>query len=174
MDTGARHHDPPRRCRPGADRRGLVIGLLVLAAASGTAMAATPQGVWLTENKDAALTISPCGSYLCGRIIWMESATDESGSRRLDRKNPDPAKQGGRICGMVVISGLEPAGAHRWKGNVYNPQDGKTYSGDITVVSERRLRLRAYIGLPIFGKGETWTRVDDAAANEMEHSCRRG
>lgn len=145
------------------------MGLLVPAALSSAALAADPRGVWLTEGKDAALTITDCGAQLCGRIIWLESATDESGSLRLDDKNPDPAKQTQRICGLVVIRGLEPSGPSTWQGYVYNPQDGRTYRGNITVLSDSRLRLRAYIGLPIFGKSQTWTRTDP---NSVEYNCR--
>jgi uncharacterized protein (DUF2147 family) len=149
---------------------GLLTGLLVLAATS--ALAADPRGVWLTEDKDAALTITECDGQLCGRIIWLESATDRSGSPRRDQENPDPAKQRQRICGLVVITGLEPSGPDTWDGSVYNPQDGKTYSGNITVLSDTTLKLRAYIGLPIFGKSQTWTRVNPAAASDIEYNCR--
>lgn len=145
---------------------------MVLAATSSTALAADPQGVWLTEDKDAALTITQCGGQLCGRIIWLESATDRSGSPRLDHNNPDPAKQTQQICGLVVITGLKPSGPSTWDGSVYNPQDGNTYSGTITVLSDATLKLRAYIGLPIFGKSQTWTRVDRPAASGIEYKCR--
>lgn len=100
-----------------------------LAAMSSPALAATPQGVWLTEDKDAALTITNCGDKLCGRILWLASATNRSGSLRLDQNNPDPAKQTQPICGLVVIRDLKPSGPDTWEGYVYNPQDGKTYSG---------------------------------------------
>lgn len=148
-------------------------GFSVLAALSNPALAADPQGLWLTEGKDAALTITKCGGRLCGRIIWLESATDRSGSPRLDEQNPDPAKQTQPICGLVVITGLEPSGPETWEGHVYNPQNGRTYSGTIAVLSDTTLRLRAYIGLPIFGKSQTWTRVDPAAASDIEYKCRR-
>ena len=151
----------------------LSMGILVLAAMSATAAAADPRGVWLTADKDAALTISTCGAQLCGRIIWLESASDRSGSRRLDQNNPDPTKRTQRICGLVVISGLEPTGPNTWAGYVYNPQDGKTYRGTITVLSDKALKLRAYIGLPIFGKSQTWTRVDRSAVNRIDYHCRR-
>lgn len=150
----------------------LFVASLVLLAMSGTAMAAGIQGTWLTEDGDAALTIADCGGQLCGRIVWLESATDRSGSLRLDDNNPDPARQTQRICGLVVIRGLKPSGPDTWDGYVYNPQDGKTYSGDITVLSDKALKLRAYIGLPIFGRSEIWTRTDSAAADGMEHNCR--
>jgi uncharacterized protein (DUF2147 family) len=147
-------------------------GCLVLAAMPSTALAAELQGVWLTEDEDAALTITNCGGQLCGRIVWLESATDRSGSLRLDENNPDPAKQTQRICGLVVIRGLKPSGPDTWDASVCNPQDGQTYSGDITVLSARALAVRAYIGLPIFGRSQTWTRVDSSAANDIEYSCR--
>ena len=127
----------------------LSIGILVLAAMPTTAFAADPQGVWLTADKDAALTISNCGGQLCGRIIWLESAADRSGSRRLDQNNPDPAKRTQRICGLVVISDLQPSDPNTWDGYVYNPQDGKTYSGNITVLSDKALRIRAYTPPPL-------------------------
>jgi uncharacterized protein (DUF2147 family) len=145
---------------------------LVLAAISSAALAADLQGVWLTEGKDAVLTITNCGGHLCGRIIWLESATDRSGSPRLDQYNPDPAKRTQRICGLVVITSLKPSGPDTWDGSVYNPQDGKTYSGNITVLSDNALELRAYIGLPIFGRSQTWTRVNGPAASGVEYNCR--
>jgi uncharacterized protein (DUF2147 family) len=161
---------PQRRWRTRAHRR-LLTGLLVLAMSSAAA-AADLEGVWLTEEKDAALTIATCGSHLCGRIIWLESARDRSGALRLDHNNPDPAKQAQRICGLVVISGLEPSGPDKWEGYVYNPQDGKTYRGDITVLSDTALKLRAYVGLPIFGRSQTWTRANSAAVHDIEYNCR--
>jgi hypothetical protein len=109
---------------------------------------------------------------LCGRIIWLESATDRSGSLRLDQNNPDPAKQTQRICGLVVISGFKPSGPDTWNASVYNPQDGQTYSGNITVLSEKALKVRAYIGLPIFGRSQTWTRVNSPGQNDIEYKCR--
>jgi uncharacterized protein (DUF2147 family) len=145
-------------------------GLLLLAAQGSPASAADPQGVWLTEDKDAALTIANCGSRLCGRIIWLESATGRGGSLRKDQQNPDPAKRTQGICGLLVINDLASSGPNTWEGNVYNPEDGKTYSGNITVLSEQTLKLRAYMGLPIFGRSQTWTRVNSQAANG--YTCR--
>jgi hypothetical protein len=89
-------------------------GLLLLAAQGSPASAADPQGVWLTEDKDAALTIATCGSRLCGRIIWLESATGRGGSLRKDQQNPDPAKRTQGICGLLVINDLASSGPNTW------------------------------------------------------------
>jgi Uncharacterized protein conserved in bacteria len=141
---------------------------MTVAAISNPALASDPRGTWLTEDKDAALTISACGARLCGQIVWLESATDRSGSLRQDENNPDPGRQTRRICGLVVITGLEPSGPNIWAGSVYNPEDGKTYQGSITVLSDEALQVRAYIALPIFGKNQIWTRVRGPAA----YNCR--
>jgi len=135
------------------------------------ALADTPEGIWLTQDKDAALTITNCGKELCGRIIWLESPQDQNGSMRLDQNNPDPAKQSQRICGLVVITDLQPSGPATWDGHVYNPEDGQTYNGSITVLSDSTLELEAYIGLPIFGKSQIWTRVNSADAGVIEYNC---
>lgn len=145
---------------------------MLAAALSSTAQAADPRGTWLTEDKDAALTISSCGARLCGRIIWLESARDRGGALRRDENNPDPGKQSQRICGLVVIKELERSAPNVWAGTVYNPEDGKTYQGSITVLSPDALKVRAYLALPIFGKNQTWTRVSAAAVNALDYNCR--
>ncbi len=143
----------------------------MILATPNTALADELQGVWLTEDEEAVLIIADCGGRLCGRIDWLESAKDRSGALRLDEQNPDPAKRMERVCGLVVITELVRTDSETWDASVYNPQDGKTYSGRITVLSDNALRVRAYVGLPIFGKSETWKRVDDDPAVGIDYGC---
>jgi len=69
------------------------------------------------------------------------------------------------------MSGFEPSGPGTWDGTVYNPQDGKTYAGSITVLSDNALRVRAYIGLPVFGRSQTWARAEPSATDRVERRC---
>jgi uncharacterized protein (DUF2147 family) len=135
--------------------------------------AVSPQGKWLTEGKDAALAITDCGGRYCGRIIWLDTSDVPRGKVLLDEKNPDPMRQSRRICGSVVLTGLTPSGPDSWEGRVYNPKDGRTYRTEITVLSRDALRIRAYIGLPIFGKTQTWTRVR-ADGDDAGYRCQGG
>jgi uncharacterized protein (DUF2147 family) len=117
-----------------------IAGILLAVATTNAASAADPDGVWLTEGRKAAVAIGPCGGgdwlLLCGRIVWLKDATDESGGPRLDTRNPDPARRSRPICGLVVMGGLKPAGPERWDGgSVNNPQDGRIYSGDMTLLT---------------------------------------
>jgi uncharacterized protein (DUF2147 family) len=156
--------------------KGCLAGVLLVAATSA-ALAADPQGVWLTEGRDAAVAIAPCGGgdwlLLCGRIVWLKDATDESGGPRLDTRNPDPARQSRPICGLEVMGGLRPSGPDSWSGgSVYNPQDGRIYSGDMALLTDSTLRVRAYLGVPFFGQTQVWTRAERSAAGLVEYHCR--
>ena len=153
------------------------VGALLLAALPVNALAGDPAGVWLTEGRDAAVAIGRCGGefslMVCGRIVWLQNATDESGQPRLDSRNPDPVGRSRPICGLVVMGGLTPSGPNSWAGGtVYNPQDGRIYSGDMTMLSGTTLRVRAYLGVPFFGETQIWTRAERTAAGIMEYNCR--
>jgi uncharacterized protein (DUF2147 family) len=150
---------------------------MVAALVPNGALGADPQGVWLTEDRDAAVDIAPCGDdnwlLLCGRIVWLKDATDESGRPRLDSRNPDPARRARPICGLVVLGGLRPSGPDAWDGgSVYNPQDGRIYSGDMALLADTTLRVRAYLGVPFFGKTQIWRRAERSAAGLVEYNCR--
>jgi uncharacterized protein (DUF2147 family) len=122
-----------------------------------------PRGVWLTGKKKAAVEIKPCeedSGRLCGQLVWMQKLYDDKGRLRLDWENPDKSKRREPMCGVEVLRGLEKNGEGEWQGEVYNPKDGKTYSGIVRPEDEERLNLRAYLGIELFGKSETWTRLD--------------
>jgi uncharacterized protein (DUF2147 family) len=124
------------------------------------AFAAAPQGVWIIEGGVAAIELLPCGDQLCGRIVGLQNPVDAAGNARRDRYNPIAAKREALMCGLVVMQGFVPAGAGSWEGgSIYNPLDGQTYSGSLTVLSDNALRVRAYLGTPLFGRSQTWTRT---------------
>jgi uncharacterized protein (DUF2147 family) len=94
-------------------RRTLVgIGLLLAPAAS---LAQEARGTWLVQERDARVRISPCGDALCGWISWLKdsSAADQIGRR--------------------VLWDMKTQGDGIWKGKVFNPRDGNTYSGKMHV-----------------------------------------
>jgi uncharacterized protein (DUF2147 family) len=165
-----------RRLNAGA-KLARYVGALLVAALPVDAIAADLAGVWLTEGRDAAVAIGQCSGeialMLCGRIVWLQNATDDSGHPRLDSRNPDPLGRSRPVCGLVVMGGLTPSGPNSWDGGtVYNPQDGRIYSGDMTMLSGTTLRVRAYLGVPFLGQSQIWTRAERTAAGIMEYNCR--
>ena len=123
-------------------------------------------GVWNNEEKDAKIEIIPCGDCYCGRIISLSEPTYPEGSKdgipgtaKLDHNNPDPARRTAPVIGLQIVHDFSFAGGNVWKdGKVYDPKNGKTYSGKMTLVSPQQLNLRGYIGISLIGRTTTWTR----------------
>jgi uncharacterized protein (DUF2147 family) len=60
---------------------------------------------------------------------------------------------------MQMLSGFKPDKDGVWSsGQVYNAEDGKTYSGKITPLGANQLKLRGCVFFPLC-KTQTWTRV---------------
>ena len=144
-----------------------VISLCVAAPALGADKDAV-LGVWLNQEKDAHIEIVPCDGTFCGRIVWLKEPNYPEGSKdgvpgtpKLDHNNPDPALRKTPVIGLVMMHGFEYAGDNLWKGGkVYDPKNGKTYSGKLRLISRNQLDLRGYIGISLLGRTAAWTRVE--------------
>ena len=44
-------------------------------------------------------------------------------------------------------------------GKIYNGENGKIYNANISLQADGTLRLRGYVGTPLFGETQVWTRV---------------
>jgi uncharacterized protein (DUF2147 family) len=68
-----------------------------------------------------------------------------------------------RIVGMVILENLqqnEEAPLQWTDGTILDPLNGKTYRSTITLSDDgMKLRVRGYIGIPLFGRSQTWVRV---------------
>ncbi len=135
---------------------------VVVAAFAGAAPGASADvtGVWLTEKGDAKIKIAPCGDQLCGHIVWMLKPLDDEGKEKLDKNNPDEALRARPILGLKLLNGfVRDAGA--WTGgHIYSPRDGKSYNANMVLDGPDKLRLRGYVGLPLLGRTEVWTRAE--------------
>ncbi|WP_448187609.1 DUF2147 domain-containing protein [Azospirillum sp. sgz301742] len=132
------------------------------------ALAAPPDafGVWLTANREAAIEVQPCGTTACGRLVWyLEKRSGPDAG--LDSKNPSPEQRRRRLCGITMLGGFKPSATGWEDGWVYDPESGNTYSGTMEPDGPDRLRLRGYVGIPLFGRTEVWSR---APANQQR--CR--
>lgn len=66
----------------------------------------------------------------------------------------------GTLIGTRILWGFQRSDAtgRRWaSGSIYDPNDGKTYSCKLELDGET-LRIRGYVGIPLFGRTEVWTR----------------
>jgi uncharacterized protein (DUF2147 family) len=140
--------------------------ILILAAAMAVAAApvsaetnADPSGVWLTEAGDAKIHVSKCGSGLCGTIVWLKTPIDPATGRpQVDDKNRDPALAHRPVIGINIFKGMKSVAERKWSGRIYNADDGKTYTSDVTLAGPRKLEVRGCVMAVLCG-GETWTKL---------------
>jgi len=121
---------------------------------------ASAVGFWVTQNKDGVVQIAPCDSGLCGYLIGLRPGQPPQDYPK-DVHNPDAARRGDSLCGMMLMGSLKPVDGQpsKWEdGWVYDPQSGSTYSVAIALDGADKLKLRGYLGVSLFGRTETWTR----------------
>ena len=130
--------------------------LAALAAATSTSFAADPTGTWLSQDGDSKIKITHCGQAICGNLAWLKQPNDANGKPKLDANNPDAGKRNRPVLGIPIIHGMRPDGADKWSGQVYNAEDGKTYSGSFTLAGANKAEIKGCVA--IICKTRTWTR----------------
>jgi uncharacterized protein (DUF2147 family) len=134
--------------------------LLIAIGTAGSALAADATGNWLTEGGKSRIKIADCGGALCGSIVWLKEPNDEGGKPKTDKNNPDAGMKTKPLIGVQIVRGMKPNGANKWAGQVYNAEDGKTYSGNITLTSDNALQLQGCALGGLLCKSQTWTRAN--------------
>jgi uncharacterized protein (DUF2147 family) len=161
---------PPRAACPMPARRPLAmlaIGALLVAVQAPPANAQTNAvGRWATQGFGSIVELQACEDNaieLCGRIRWLWEANDANGRPRVDARNPDRALRGRSLIGIEIISGFRQSAPGEWTGGaLYNPDDGRTYSGAIRL-RQSTLLLQG-CALSVFCQTQVWRRPDDLLA----------
>jgi uncharacterized protein (DUF2147 family) len=149
------------------------------------AFGATTLIIQMTFIASTAIQAAPSAPTAAG--VWRQ--VDESGKvgalvtitregdvfvGRLSRLFPDPGDDQNPICencpgdkhnqpfvGLVFIEGMKQSGMDYDGGTVLDPETGKIYSAKMSLSPDgKRLTVRGYVGLSIFGRSQTWTRVE--------------
>ena len=69
------------------------------------------------------------------------------------------------LLGLQVLIAMRPNGPNKWSGQLYNVENGKTYSGGLALISPDVLRVRGCI-FGILCGGENWNRVQLTAEDQ--------
>ncbi len=63
------------------------------------------------------------------------------------------------ILGLVILRDFHPDGEDWVGGTAVDPENGKEYQGKIWAVGKNSLHMRGFIGIPLLGRTEVWTRI---------------
>jgi uncharacterized protein (DUF2147 family) len=113
-------------------------------------------GEWLVAKQYARIRIADCDGSLWGVVAWEAQPG-------IDSKNPDPSLRSRPTLGMPILLGMTPSQTNRWDGQIYNSQDGHTYSASISLLDPNTLRVQGCF-LGFLCGGENWTRVNSQDA----------
>lgn len=144
----------------------LVAGVLLSTSAfAGTLV----EGTWLTPDQ-AEMTIEECQpGLLCGKlskIVITKAHVQQYGvdpaaidvNAITDVMNKDPAMRGRPMLGLQILTLKATDNPWHFTGDIYNPQDGNTYSGEIKVKDADSIVLKG-CALYVLCQEQTWTRV---------------
>jgi len=138
--------------------RRLALAALAVSTLAEPALAqsADPTGLWQTPTNGGQVRIARCGPALCGTLVTSDNI--RANANLLDENNANRALRTRRIQGVQMLSGFT-GGPGEWRGgSVYNPADGRTYRGTITLTNANTLNLRGCVIAPLC-RNQTWTRV---------------
>ena len=121
-----------------------LLALAALFLASPLLAAQPVEGRWVTEERDAVITIGDCGKSLCG------------GADQRDVNNRDADLRNRKLLGMPVLTGFTEDG-DEWRGQIYDPKSGKTYRSIIRRLNATTLQVKGCLGP--FCQTQTWKRA---------------
>ena len=141
----------------------LITLILLLLSWPAAADEASPVGEWQVQNGDAHIRILRCGDALWGFIDWLKTPG-------IDQSNPDPAKRDRPLLGLPIVRGMKQD-AQEWAGDIYNSDNGKTYSGAISLDAPDTLYIKGCLLGGWLCGGEHWKRIT-ARSNPKEDKAR--
>ena len=134
---------------------------LLLSSMAAAGWAAEPGdeviGLWNTGGSLLDIARSDIGGLSAVVLVLDKAVYAEGepngpvGSPRRDDMNPDSALQGRPLVGINLLSEYVFDGK-KWEGQIYDPESGKIYSSNMRLGKDGVLKMRGYIGAPMFGR----------------------
>lgn len=121
--------------------------------------AQSPIGIWKNIDDDDGKAKSHIEIYqedgkLYGKVIkLLPAATITTCIKCKGEKKDAP------ILDMIILRDLVENGKKWEDGRILDPKKGKEYRCNIALEDENTLKIRGFIGNPVFGRTQYWYRV---------------
>jgi uncharacterized protein (DUF2147 family) len=128
------------------------------------------EGIWRTVL-NSEVTIAPCEEGFCGTlskiVVPTEGLTPEEAAAAqampvesfTDQRNKDPNLRARPMLGLQILTLRHSDKPYVYDGDIYNPQDGNTYSGYLEMLEPDLVRLNGCVLFNVVCRGEDWVRV---------------
>lgn len=116
----------------------LTAAALMLATVAPTFAADVTANEWVRDDGASRIRFAPCGSLLCGSISWLRT------------------EGGAAYVGQPVFFDMKATSDTTWEGQAFNPEDGKTYTGKMTLNGDTLITEGCVF---FICKSATWLKV---------------
>lgn len=140
----------------------LIVGALSFAAHAQS----TPAGLWKTVDDETRIEKSLVRIVEAGGVYsgTLEKLLDPAVPADAVCEKCHDERKGKPLVGLTLIRHLaeHEDGSMVWRGGeILDPKNGKTYKLRLTLIDGgKQLEVRGYIGMPLIGRTQTWTRVE--------------
>ena len=151
-----------RRVRKTETSLTLIAALFALTPAWG--QDSSPVGLWkniddVSGKPKALIRITDNKGALEGRLEKLFRAPGSDQNPKCDKC--EGALKDQPVQGMVFMSGLRKDGDEYSGGEILDPDNGKVYKSKIKLIDGgKKLSVRGYIGMPMFGRSQVWVREE--------------
>ena len=143
---------------------GSATALLLAWACAASAQFASPVGLWKTYSDrtgeaDGLVRIVEERGEFVGRVEKVFSPPNDSPNPLCGRCPGELRDQ--PVVGIAVLRGVRRRQDGYTEGTILDPDEGENYRCTLTLKEAgRRLEIHGFIGLPLFGRTQVWTRVE--------------
>jgi uncharacterized protein (DUF2147 family) len=141
------------------------------AAASVQAAEPTAAGLW--EQSDgrghvgAWFFIFPQDGVYFGAMVKMFPKPGQDPNPICTACSGDEKNQ--PSLGLLMIKGMQRNGRFYQNGTILDPRNGSVYNATLEVTEDgQKLKLRGFVGIPLFGSTQVWKRLPDDALSPSE------
>ena len=136
----------------------------ILAMPAAWADDASPVGLWkniddVSGKPKALIRITESNGVLQGRLEKLFRAPDQEQNPKCGKC--DGVNKDKPILGLLFMWGLKKNGDEFTGGEILDPDNGKVYKSKMRLTDGgKTLSVRGYVGVPMFGRSQTWLRQE--------------
>lgn len=124
----------------------------------------SPSGLWKTIDDKTGkvkslVRISESGGEFQGKIERLFRDADQDQNPKCDKCEGSNKDQ--PFIGLTILFSIKKDGDEFSGGKILDPANGKLYSSKLKLVeNNKKLEVRGYIGMPMFGRTQIWLREE--------------
>lgn len=86
-------------------------------------------GIWRNPKNSVHIRAEPCGQGMCGTVVWANEKAKSDARKGSDKP----------LLGSRLFQNFAREAPRVWRGKVFVPDIGKTFTGTVTIIDEQSI-----------------------------------